>query len=259
MSFSAKISIIMLQIPEAVDLSEMNDHVLLKTNVAIKAGRKLTIRGGGSSVVPGQFQFEVQKGGFLHISDVTISGSLKTPAIRTAGFTELRDAVMQENGLDKIADGAAIYVMPGGRLNAISTRFLRNKASKQGGAIGCTGSELVLADTEISSNVATYEGGAIAALKGCSILFRGRTTINDNSAYSAGGAFLVVDSIITFEGSLQASGNRVPLDDRRCGGLQSSAKSQHGGMIPTLHKCAHACILCLSLQVDSLPFLMAGQ
>ena len=229
MSSVARIQMTPLPVTEAINLTE-GVKIPLRTNIVVHTGRRLTIQGADSTILPGQFQFSVQRGGVLEISNATISGSSKTPAIKTEGITELWHTVMQDNHeYDNFwsgVSGAAVLVMPGGALSTASTSFKRNMGN-MGSCIFCTrGSTLRLQDTELSNNHATHGGGAIAAIGGCSIIFLGHTTISNNNARYYSGALLAEHSSIIFDGRLYSSGNTASggVVEGRAGGTGTHAQ-----------------------------------
>ena len=186
--------------------------ITLKANVVVQNGRRLVIHGSDSIITPGPFQFLVRKGGKLRITNATLSGSSNTSAIQTEGTTELQQTIMQNNSA---GTGAAVVVMPGGRLDAISAVFRNNRADQLGGALQCVkDASLTFEDTEMSGNIVEgsgvpngYElGGAFYAGKGCTVAFC-RTTLSNNFARYAGGALTVGGANVTFSGLLHAAGN----------------------------------------------------
>ena len=150
--------------------------------------------------------------GKLQITNATVSGSIGTSAIEVEGRAELLQTILQDNDA---GSGAAVAVLPGGRLDATTAVFRLNKASWLGGALYCQDGTLQLRDTEMSFNRAGDAGptnfigfgGALFAGSGCIVDFQARTDMSSNSATQEGGVMMVRGGSITFSGWLQAFNN----------------------------------------------------
>ena len=146
----------------------------------------------------------------LRIENATVSGSTSTSAIKSEGTTELRQVIIQDN---IAGTAAAVLMMPGGHLDAISAVFANNTAENNGGAVFCMqDNTLSFENTAMSGNSVTgsgkaAEGGGLLAIRGCSVVFKGRTTFSNNHAQVNGGVLLVANANVTIRGSLHASGN----------------------------------------------------
>lgn len=163
----------------------------------------VVIRGNGSTVTPssiGPFGFCIKDrlfdspgAGTLVLTDVIIDGGAAVGdggAIRGASV-ELVD-VMVRNSTATSGRGGAVFAQ--GDLRAVRSRFESNAATERGvgsrgsgGALAALG-DISVIDSELSNNSATYDGGAVVAGSGRSLVMEGSTITANVSHFGRGGA-----------------------------------------------------------------------
>ena len=198
-------------------------RVVLKATAYVADGTRIVIRGAQNTIVPHTNQLIVQPRGMLELSNLTVTGSINTPAIKLLGRALLTDIVMKKNGflspnkrdLNNPVSGAALTLMINSYCRAVSTKFVGNDAGlhlsgAQGGAIAlnqkCT---FECHDCEISENLAN-KGAGLSILDGGNAKFTGTTVWNDNVASDGGGVLMIIRSgSMTQEGALHVSRNQA--------------------------------------------------
>ena len=141
----------------------------------------ITIDGGGYSISGNeQFRiFYVDMGGALSLQNVHLTAAL---AHNEVSFTFV-DGV---TGRSK--SGGAILVNRGSRLELLNSRFTNNVAEAYGGVLDSWASDIVIADSEFSGNMAG-DGGAIGSA--FSVVTISNSSFDGNTAESTGGALQV--------------------------------------------------------------------
>ncbi len=160
-------------------------HILGKTEA-----NNLTITGNGASDT------------FLKSGTVSASTSLslKNIAVSSVPITTSGNITATNTVFDSSSsttNGGAIYSSSEGVTISLNNCTFSNNRASYGGAIYMNGGALIIKNSLFKNNQATYYGGAVTAKNFASITVKKSRFINDFSLNDAGGAFYIVDSILT--------------------------------------------------------------
>ncbi|MEL6499177.1 MAG: choice-of-anchor Q domain-containing protein [Planctomycetota bacterium] len=149
----------------------------------------------------------------VSVSDITIRGLGATPVTldqfgtgriftADAGVTLTLENLKLTNGDSSGDDGGAVFMADGGTLSIIGCEF-ENNVGRQGGAVWCVRTELVVEDSTFSGNTATQRGGAISGGgNSANMTIRGSTFASNMTTGGEGGAIrYVAAGLITIENS----------------------------------------------------------
>ncbi len=158
----------------------------LVSDVVIRAGQRISFSGHGGTLRVGRWQIQVQSGGSLEVTRLSVAESLVSSAIVIEGVASFAHSTfvdctarlnaVSEHGLE--SRGGAICALGGGRLRMQHCSMRRNTVRD---GLKCSGGALIvsaasaaeLIDTELSSNIAF--GGRIGG-------FGGAVCVRDNSS-----------------------------------------------------------------------------